>query len=598
MQSLTIYLLNFLFTNLFFLYISNSYGPSLETSYNYLSDLLLKISAPFSIVNSSFLFSIPISLGLSFIVVYFIKPNFSEDNIEKTLKKILLISITNIGIFSTAIFFLKMYEFLSRFILISYFIIYPILFAFSYLLLSYQFNKNLRKIIFIILFIPNIFFYTNSLLVTSENVITNQFNNSEIEEELSLLNLTSIDSDGDYICNDWLGSDNYRGCVKGLKLEVEKYDFQISNIIVNKNKVYILLKPGLVYVKNSFTDTPELYLDISKKVSLGLTEFSEQGIYSIAFHPTDNYLMISYSNNDVALVVEKYYIDKNEKVIDEESEEVFVLANNTKHHFGGSLIWSDFFDSFMLGIGDMKPNNIPVVHSGSLNTTDYKGKVILLGEDKEIKVPLISETNIYDPLKNIVAYGLRNPWQIVEFDNSLYIADVGAQFVEELNKVDYQKEENDFISHSFGWPLFTGEKLSYEYGERGFDELNKDNGDVTDLYYWENDVRIKADKYLLENSEEPIVFYDHYVNADTYRAAIIGGDVIGREQSKYFQHLFFTEYTEREIFAYDIVNDSLFLFPFPESNLGSPTALRVSPFEDDTLLIATTFGELISVNLP
>ena len=61
------------------------------------------------------------------------------------------------------------------------------------------------------------------------------------------------------------------------------------------------------------------------------------------------------------------------------------VSNNVKFHFGGSLAWSDYFDGFLVGIGDMRENIMPLVHSDAINTQSYKGKIILLESDKKLQ---------------------------------------------------------------------------------------------------------------------------------------------------------------------------------------------------------------------
>ena len=61
-----------------------------------------------------------------------------------------------------------------------------------------------------------------------------------------------------------------------------------------------------------------------------------------------------------------------------------------------------------------------------LDDSRYYGKIVALSSDKTIisnSKPLIPENNI--PLDNVVASGLRNPWQFFEFKDYLIIADTG-----------------------------------------------------------------------------------------------------------------------------------------------------------------------------
>ena len=59
------------------------------------------------------------------------------------------------------------------------------------------------------------------------------------------------------------------------------------------------------------------------------------------------------------------------------------------------------------------------------------------------------------PIQNIIASGLRNPWQFLEFKDYLITFDTGFTQNEELN---ITKFEND--SKIYGWPVFEATKRS------------------------------------------------------------------------------------------------------------------------------------------
>ena len=51
-----------------------------------------------------------------------------------------------------------------------------------------------------------------------------------------------------------------------------------------------------------------------------------------------------------------------------------------------------------------------------------------------------------------LAYGLRNPWKIVEYKNYLFISDVGHGTEEELNVLDLREFKTNKIPYLLGWP--------------------------------------------------------------------------------------------------------------------------------------------------
>ena len=60
----------------------------------------------------------------------------------------------------------------------------------------------------------------------------------------------------------------------------------------------------------------------------------EAGLFGMAFHPTENYFLVSYSNRDNYLTVEKYYLDDNSLPQSETNETVISIPSPLL-----SLLW-------------------------------------------------------------------------------------------------------------------------------------------------------------------------------------------------------------------------------------------------------------------
>ena len=588
---------------LFFLLEQIDNARILEYSYVNLAEDLNFIGAQFNVNFTYFIFSIPISLIISFIINRFVRFDFENDEIETLLKKFLYIGFINLAILCFFIFFLRLYELLSR----AYVFFYILLFPFFYLFfdgIQYVSRRRLKKTIynvFVFVIVGGlIFLNTNFYSSSLENIL----NRDKVEQDIKIISQEKIESLDfqesivleDEECAPWKGTGQFTGCIGGIKISSSSYEQQVTNLTVFNNKLYIVFKDGTVYVQDSLNSELELFLDLTDIV---YTEFPgmSQGLYDIAFESSGKSFLVSYSNSDIAIVFSKYLINDDGTADYENPEELLRLSNNVKYHFGGSIVWSEFFNGYLVGIGDMRENIMPLVHSDALNTTSYKGKVILLDSDKTISSPLINEHGLYESIDKIVAYGLRNPWQITEYKNRLIITDVGSQFIEEVNDVNYlDYEEGNYTSVSFGWPLMMGDELSYNFRERNKDAMTKLDGKITDLYYWESDVIEKADDYLIENSKSPLLQYDHFVDENTIRAAIIGGDFIRNGSGKYDDYYFFTDYVESEIYGVNIETKDLLIFPV--TFVGNPTSLKGSPFQKDTLVIGYANGIISSVELP
>ena len=576
----------------------------LEFSYRNIAEDLISISFPGSVNYNYLIFSLPIAIILSFLIDRFVKLNFKEDTLETYSYKFFILFMINVSVVSSGIFFLRLYEVLSRFFVLLFFVIYPfVLLLIEYFLYKIfdKFENPIKTLVFSILGI--LFIFTN--FVYYQNSQDNVLNENRIIEDEIVDAATIIFQDTvseEFVlegeeCNEWKGTGIYSGCINPKSIEINKFEIQVTNIISHESELYFILKDGLIYKQSNEDGILELFLDISNRVH---TEFPgiSQGLYSLAFKPSNESFLVTYSNDDIALVIEKFYLNKNKEPIYENSEILLKVSNNVKFHFGGSLAWSDYFDGFLVGIGDMRENIMPLVHSDAINTQSYKGKIILLESDKKLQAPLINEHGQFESFDNIVAFGLRNPWQLMEYSDKLFVTDVGSQFIEELHTIDYKTRYGDGIlkSSSFGWPVLMGDALSYSYEERNKEALTRLDGKITDLYYWKGNAGIKADDFIIENSLPPLLQYDHVVNPDVIRAAIIGGDIIKDPISKYNNFYFFTDYVESELYGLNINTSELFIFPLP--SISNATSLRVSPFETDTILIAYINNSVMEVKLP
>ena len=91
-------------------------------------------------------------------------------------------------------------------------------------------------------------------------------------------------------------------------------------------------------------------------------------------------------------------------------------------------------------------------HSDPLDTTSPRGKILFLNKQDSNPDLLALEKN-QSPRNDILAFGLRNPWQTSEYKNFLFVPDIGNSLEEELNIVDLNKFKNGSKPYLFGWPL-------------------------------------------------------------------------------------------------------------------------------------------------
>ena len=317
----------------------------------------------------------------------------------------------------------------------------------------------------------------------------------------------------------------------------------------------------------------DIFIDISDKV---LNIYSESGLYDIAFHPNEDYFLLSYSNNLNELTIEKFQTNKDSTV--GASQIIFTKPNGGSSHYCGSMEWSKTFNAFLFCVGDMSEENL------SLSTVSQNGKILILDGENIMNPPLISDEENKETINNFVAYGLRNPWNFIEYENFLIVPDVGNKANEELNIIDANQILSSKEPALLGWPIYEGSLLS----EKIFYGLKMWNNKDLDLY-----------DYILDNSKVPAVYYDRPAPENS-RAAILGTLVFDNPDSIYDKHIFFADFLSKEIFAYDFKNDNLYIISTPYFP-GYLTSIGNHPDDKSKIIFSTSnngSSEVYELQLP
>ena len=571
---ITLFIFNIVFNNLF---LNSVFNRNIDITF----DILNNLQNDFSSIGFPFLFTIDsllISIFFSLILTGIIFKNFKIDNKTpdpiEVLRELGQLFLLYSGLLFSVFYLLRIYN-LSRAIILLALVLYPI---FTYLILYFFRFKKLKS-----LSLKRIISFSILILLVSGVVYSRSFTNEELRIDSVTTTTTTtstifqpsiVETD----CSPWLGSDNFDGCINGVEIfESTYFSESLNNVITHKNDIYVLDVFGKV-----FKNTPEnIFIDISDKV-LNRFEFKgDSGLFSLAFHPDENYFIISYSNLENILIFEKYLLDENKTPILSNSEIVYKIPNANCCHYSGNIIWSDFFNDFIISIGDMEHTGEPFENSKPLDTTSPVGKILLLNNEVSNPV-LLASSNKIKPLKNIIAYGLRNPWKTYVYENYLFIQDVGLSKEEELNILNLEDLKKTGIPFLLGWPHYEG---------------NIDNNvKYNEIYFFDNGIEKNINQFIDENTIFPDVFYTH-IAPENYRAAIIGGGIIKDTGSKYYENYFFADYLSGEIFSYDFKNNRLKIIPLGES-YTLITSLSIHPFISDAILISTSNGDLVQIKLP
>lgn len=576
MNFLILFLYNFFFNSLF---IQRLFNRDVNISLNNLINIqndFIKIGLPFKFTINFYFVALVVSIISASLVYISIPKTIKIESPLIIFKELFIIFINYSAVLFGIFYIFRLFNF-SRGLIILGLLVQTLSSYLLIWLLRLDKYKNIRlkylvTISVLALLISSIFLRIQN---TSESVSV-----ETIIPTTTTTLLTPGVVDGE--CFPWLGSDNFKECRPGIEfINSTKYSKILNNVIVFENDIYVLDAFGVVY-KNSPSN---IFLDVSSKAYSCVDPNGEicweQGLFSLAFHPTDNFLLVSYPNLDNNLVVEKYFLNQDNSIIFETSEIVIKIPNSQCCHFGGNLIWSNYFQDFMLSIGDMEEPKVSLLNSEPLDTTSMRGKIILLNTDisNPAQLSLNRDSKVY---KNIVAYGMRNPWKTYEYKNYLFVPDVGLSTEEELNILNLEEITNTQIPFLLGWPHYEGT----------IDNEVKYN----EIYLYQNGVAENINSFVKENSIFPKVFYTHQA-PENFRAAIIGGGVIKNKESKYYEHYLFADYLSKELFAYDFNKDDLFIIPL--GNVVSViTSVNIHPTKIDTVLLTTASGELIEIKLP
>lgn len=542
---------------------------------------LLKIGFPANFDLNFFQISVVLGFFMALILFFSKKYFTSIASIEEFLIRIVSLGFIFSGTFFTFIYILRIYYF-PRFLFLSSIFVYPIITSVLYSLIYPDFffkiklNKTINSIFSVAIIICSIFLINNS---REEEV------NLEYKLPSTTTTIFSVGSvGGDFNCYEWSGSNNFIECIQGSEIKtVLKFDNVLNNLFVHDEFVYAVQGDGVIYKLDKNFEY-EIFLDIKDKV--GWIEGTETGLFSIAFEPENKYFLVNYSNNNNALIVEKYLLDERGLIIENTSNIILDIPNSITGHFGGNIYYSQYFKDFVIAIGDMQiQSNTNNLNHESIDTTTPRGKLLFLNSNIS-KPDLVSENFNTPPLDNILATGLRSPWQISEYDDYLFVTDVGNFNYEELNIVklsDFDKNENKpFI---FGWPIYEGiQPTGVEFQEVVL--WSEDGQGYTSIF-----------EYIDKNVTLPTVFYKHNTR-DIYRAAIIGGDVLTKSNSSLDFSYVFIDFMSKEVFVYDLNNDALTIYALPEGYSSYPTSIRVNPYKKDSLMISSKDGTIIIFDFP
>ncbi|MDP9464569.1 MAG: PQQ-dependent sugar dehydrogenase, partial [Actinomycetota bacterium] len=216
--------------------------------------------------------------------------------------------------------------------------------------------------------------------------------------------------------------------------------------------LYVVQQNGQVIAHRA--DTVETMLDVSDIIVAG----GEQGLLGLAFHPTESFAYVNYTDRSGDTVIAEYTVDGN-GVFDPGSARILLTIDQpyTNHNGGEVLFGPD--GMLYIGTGDGGAGGDP--ERRALDVSSPLGKILRIdvtpSDTAPYTIPADNPFVAVDGARGeIWAIGMRNPWRM-SFDRptgDLWIADVGQNQWEEIDVA--WAADGGGRGMNFGWSAFEG----------------------------------------------------------------------------------------------------------------------------------------------
>ncbi|AWA29457.1 cadherin [Flavobacterium magnum] len=231
------------------------------------------------------------------------------------------------------------------------------------------------------------------------------------------------------------------------------FNSPVEIVNAGDDRLFVVQQTGVIKILNANQVTnPSAFLNISSLISTG----GERGLLGLAFHPnyaTNGYFYVNYTNTSGSTVVARYSVNaSNPNLANTVGTILLTIPQPYANHNGGTLRFGP--DGYLyIGMGDGGSGGDP--GNRAQNKNELLGKMLRLDVDNgtPYAIPAANPYAAADGADEIWAIGMRNPWKFSfdTVDGNLWIADVGQENVEEINKVPVGDG-----GYNFGWRCYEG----------------------------------------------------------------------------------------------------------------------------------------------
>lgn len=242
-----------------------------------------------------------------------------------------------------------------------------------------------------------------------------------------------------------------------------EFNDPIELVHAGDSRFFVAEQGGIVKILNAEgTTNATPFLDVSAIVTPG---GGERGLLGLAFHPdyaTNGFFYINYTNLAGDTVIARYSVNStNPSVADPSSQMILLTIDQPyQNHNGGCLRFGP--DGYLyIAMGDGGNGGDP--QNFAQNMESLLGKMLRIDVDNgsPYSIPPDNPMLGVAGADEIWASGLRNPWKFSfnEANGDLWIADVGQNAIEEINKMS-----GTAAGINYGWRCY---EASSEYNTTG-----------------------------------------------------------------------------------------------------------------------------------